>query len=232
MSEANHYDRRRFIGTAVMATAGAGLGSRLLEPRSRDESSLAATEPRVNGSQGPIKPIDAGDLNVAFTEAGPSNGPPAILLHGSRYGINSDVDVAPLAARGYRVIVPYVRSAGTKRFARSGTMRNGQQTAVAPDVIALMDALKIEKALVGGFDDGVRTADVMAALWPHRVKGIVPVSGYVVVNLAANQRPLPPKEELEWWYRYYFVRDGLTTNTNVQWNRVVSRANVYRVHDA
>ena len=206
MSEANRYDRRRFIGTAVMAAAGAGLvGSRLREPGSRDESSLAATKPRTNGSLGPTKQIDAGDLNVGYTEAGPSNGPSAILLHLHPDG----VDAAPLAASGYRVIVPYVRGFRTTRSLSRDTMRKGQQTVPAANVMALMDALKIEKALVGGFDEGARTAEVMAAMWPQRVKGIVPVNGHVVVNLAANQRPLPPKEELEWWYQYYFVREGL-----------------------
>jgi pimeloyl-ACP methyl ester carboxylesterase len=206
MSEAIQYDRRRFIGTAVMATAGAGLvGSRLVVPGSRDESSPLATKPRTNGSLSKSKQIDAGDLNVGYTEAGPSNGPPAILLHSRADGI----DAAPLAASGYRVIVPYARGSGTKRLVSSGTMRNGQQTLVAANVMALMDALRIEKALVGGFDDGARTAEVMAAMWPQRVKGIVPVSGFVVVNLAASQRPLPPKEELGWWYQYYFVREGL-----------------------
>jgi pimeloyl-ACP methyl ester carboxylesterase len=210
MPEANHYDRRRFIGTAVMATAGAGLvGSRLREPGIRDESSPAVTKPLTNGSPGPNKQIDAGDLDIGYTEAGPSYGPPAILLHGLPHDINSYVDAEPLTARGYRVIAPYVRGVGTTRSVSSDTMRDGQQTVVAPDVMALMDALEIEKALVGGFDAGARTAEVMAALWPQRVKGIVPVSGYAVVHLAANQRPLPPKEELEWWYKYYFVRDGL-----------------------
>jgi pimeloyl-ACP methyl ester carboxylesterase len=200
MSEEIRYDRRRFIGTAAMATAAAGLVG----------SIPAATKPRASGSRGPIKQIDAGDLDVGYTEAGPSNGPPAILLHEWPQGSNSHVDVAQLSASGYRVIVPYVRSVGTRRLVSSDTMRNGQQIAVASDVIALMDALKIEKALVGGFDAGARTAEVMAALWPQRVKGIIPVSGDVVVHLAANQRPLPPKEELGWWYQYYFVRDGLT----------------------
>ncbi len=142
------------------------------------------------------------------------------------HGINSDVEVAPLAAIGYRVIVPHVRSLGTKPLVSHETLRNGQQTVVASDVIALMDALKIEKALIGGFDGGARPAEVMAALWPQRIKAIVPVSGDVVVNLAANQRPLPPREELEWWYQYYFVRDGLSTNTIVQLSRAVPRANV------
>jgi len=227
MSEAIQYDRRRFIGTAVMATAGAGLvGSRLSEPVSRDESSPAAIKTSTNGSPGPVKQINAGALNIGCAEAGPSNGPPAILLHGWPYGVNSRVDVAQLAAIGYRVIVPHVRGLGTRRLVSHDTMRNGQQTVVASDVIELMDALKIEKALVGGFDGGARTAEVMAALWPQRVKGIAPVSGYVVVNLAANQRPLPPKEELGWWYQYYFVRAGLSANTIVQLSRTASRANV------
>ena len=200
MSEEIRYDRRRFIGTAAMATAAAGLVG----------SIPAATKPRASGSPGPNKQIDAGNLDVGYTEAGPSNGPPAILLCESPASINGNVDVARLAASGYRVIVPYVRSLGTRRLVSSDTMRNGRQIAVASDVVALMDVLKIEKALVGGFDAGARTAEVMAAMWPQRVKGIVPVSGYVVVNLAARQRPLPPKEELAWWYQYYFVRDGRT----------------------
>ena len=207
MSEANQYDRRRFIGTAVMATAGAGLvGSRLRAPGSRNESSPAAITPRTNGSLGPGKQIDAGNLNVGYTETGPSDGPPAILLHN---GIDGDGDAAPLAASGYRVIVPYVRGNGTKRFASADQKRNGQQTVAAAEVMALMDALNIEKALVGGLDADAQTAEVLAALWPMRVKGIAPISGYAAVSLAAHQRPLPPKEELGWWYRYYFVRDGL-----------------------
>jgi len=200
MSEEIRYDRRRFIGTAVMATAGAGLVG----------SIPASTKPRTNGLPGPIKRIDAGDLDVGYTEAGPSNGPAAILLRESPDSINGNVDVAQLTTTGYRVIVPHVRGLGAKRLVSSDTMRSDQQTAVASDVMALMDALKIEKALVGGFGVGARTAEVMAALWPQRVKGIVPASGDVVVRLAAKQRALPPKEELGWWYQYYFVRDGLT----------------------
>jgi pimeloyl-ACP methyl ester carboxylesterase len=210
MSDAIHYDRRRFIGTAVMATAGAGLvGSRSRESGSRDEASTIASNPRTNASPGAFKQINAGDLNVGYTEAGPSNGPPAILLRGWPHSSNSVVDVAPLAASGYRVIVPYVRRFGPRRFVSSDAMRNGQPTASASDIMALMDALEIEKALVGGFDAGARTAEVMAALWPQRVKGFLPATGHVVVSLAANQLPLPPKKELEWWYQYYFIRDGL-----------------------
>jgi pimeloyl-ACP methyl ester carboxylesterase len=227
MSEAIQYDRRRFIGTAVMATASAGLvASRLREPGSRDDSSQAATESLADDSLGRSKHINVGHLNVGYTQVGTSNGPAAILLHGWPHSVNSYGDVAALASEGFRVIVPYVRSFGTRRFGSSDTMRDGQQTAAAADVMALIDALKIEKALVGGFDAGARTAEVMAALWPQRVKAISPVSGHVVVNLAANQRPLPPKEELEWWYQYYFVRDGLPTNTIVQLSRPVPRANV------
>jgi pimeloyl-ACP methyl ester carboxylesterase len=227
MSEAIQYDRRRFIETAVMATASAGLvASRLRAPGSPDESSQAATESLADGSLGRSKHINVGHLNVGYTQAGSSNGPAAILLHGWPHSINSYGDVAALAAGGFRVIVPYVRSFGARRFASNDTMRDGQQTAPAADLMALMDALKIEKALVGGFDAGARTAEVMAALWPQRVKGIVPGSGHVVVNLAANQQPLPPREELEWWYQYYFVRDGLSTNTIVQLSRAVPRANV------
>jgi pimeloyl-ACP methyl ester carboxylesterase len=212
MSEAIHYDRRRFIGTAVTALAGAGLiASRLgeLAPGSRDVSSLVGTTPGTNGALGPIKHIAAGDLNVGYAEAGPSNGPPAILLHGGAGGIDSNVDVAALATRGYRVIVPYVRNPDTRRFGSSVTMRHGQRSAAPSDVMALMAALRIEKALVGGFGESARTAEVMAARWPQRLKGIVPVAHSAVVTLAAYQRPLPPKEELEWWYQYYFVRDGL-----------------------
>jgi pimeloyl-ACP methyl ester carboxylesterase len=207
MSEPMHYDRRRFIETAVMATAGAGLvGSRSREPGSRDGLSPAATK-RTSSSLRRGKQIDAGDLNIGYTEAGASNGPPTILLHGLPRDVNSYVDIPALTASGYRVIVPYVRGTRTRRLFSSDTIRNGQATAGASDVIALMDALNIEKALVGGFDSGARTAEVMAALWPQRVKEIAPISAYVAVSLTASQRPLPPKEELEWWYQYYFVRD-------------------------
>jgi pimeloyl-ACP methyl ester carboxylesterase len=210
MSETIRYDRRRFIGTAVMATAGAGLvGSRLREPESRDEFSLAATMPRTNEPPGRIKNVDGGDRKLGYAEAGPSNGPPAILLNGCPDGIDNDVAVAQLAAAGHRVIVPYVRGNGTRRFASSDRKRNGAQTLGAAEVMALMDALNIEKALVGGLDADAQTAEVMAALWPMRVKGIAPASGCLVINLVANQRPLPPKEELGWWYQYYFGREGL-----------------------
>lgn len=160
---------------------------------------------QTKGSLGTLKQIDAGVLNIGYTEAGSSDGTPVILLHGWPYDIHSYEEVVPmLTAKGYRVITPYLRGFGTTRFLSDKTMRNGQQSAVASDIIALMDALKIGKAIVGGFDWGARTADVMAALWPERVKGLVSVSGYLITNLEANKKPLPPAAELGWWYQYYF----------------------------
>ena len=158
---------------------------------------LTTIKPGANTSFGPPKQIDAGVLNVGYAEAGPSDGPVAMLLHGWPYDIHSFVDVAPLlAAAGYRVIVPYVRGFGTTRFLSSDTVRNGQQAAVALDVIALMDALAIEQAVLGGCDWGARTACVIAALWPERAKALVSVSGYLIGSPAANTKPLPPKAEL------------------------------------
>jgi len=157
---------------------------------------------------GPLKQIDAGFLSVGYAEAGPSNGPAVILLHGWPYDIHSYVDVAPLlASAGYRVIVPFLRGYGTTRFLSRETFRNGQQSVLAVDILAFMDALKIEKPILGGFDWGARTVDIMAALWPERCKAIVSVSGYLVVNLTANLQPLPPMAEYGWWYQYYFATE-------------------------
>jgi len=155
-----------------------------------------------------LKQIDAGVLNVGYAEAGKSDGPTVMLLHGWPYDIHSFVDVAPvLAAKGYRVIVPYLRGYGSTRFLSSTTPRNGQQAVVAVDIIALMDALKIERAVLGGFDWGARTADIIAALWPERCKGLVSVSGYLIGSQQAGQVPLPPQAELQWWYQYYFATE-------------------------
>jgi pimeloyl-ACP methyl ester carboxylesterase len=164
-------------------------------------------KPGTNTSFGPVKQIDAGLLNVGYAEAGPADGPVAILLHGWPYDIYSFVDVAPLLAQaGYRVIVPYVRGYGTTRFLSNDTFRNGQQAAVALDLIALMDALKIEKATLAGFDWGARTANIVAALWPERCKAMVSVSGYLIGS--PNMMPLPPKAEYAWWYQYYFATEN------------------------
>src|SRR5947208_4826874 len=160
-------------------------------------------KPGTNTSFGSLKQIDAGVLNVGYAEAGPPDGPAIILLHGWPYDIHSFVDVAPrLSKAGYRVIVPYLRGYGTTRFLSSDTLRNGQQSVVAGDIIALMDALKIEKAILGGFDWGARTADIIAALWPERCKAMVSVSGYLIGNQQAGKTPLLPTAEHERWYQY------------------------------
>jgi pimeloyl-ACP methyl ester carboxylesterase len=165
-------------------------------------------KPGTNTSFGSLKQIDAGVLNVGYAEAGPTDGPAVILLHGWPYDIHSYVDVAPLlASAGYRVIVPYLRGYGATRFLSSETFRNGQQSVIALDIIALMDALKISKAIIAGFDWGARTADIIAALWPERCKAIVSVSGYLIGSQQAGKVPLPPKAELQWWYQYYFATE-------------------------
>jgi pimeloyl-ACP methyl ester carboxylesterase len=203
------HDRRRFLGTAAMTIAAAQLGmlgSADAQSRKVNPAEVPAIKPGTNTSFGPLKQIDAGVLNIGYAEAGPADGPPVILLHGWPYDIHSYVDVAPLlASAGYRVIVPYLRGYGTTRFLSSETFRNGQQSVVALDIIALMDALKIKQAIIAGFDWGARTADIMAALWPERCKAIVSVSGYLITSLKANLQPLPPKAEYGWWYQYYFA---------------------------
>jgi pimeloyl-ACP methyl ester carboxylesterase len=204
-------DRRHFMGTAAMTIAAAQLGafgSAAATAGSAKAVEASAIKPGTNASFGAIKQINAGLLNVGYAEAGPANGPPAILLHGWPYDIHSFVDVAPLlAAKGYRVIVPHLRGYGTTSFLSGDTMRNGQQSVVAIDIISLMDALKIEKAVLGGFDWGARTVDIMAALWPERWKGIVSVSGHLIGSRASGKTPLPPDAELQWWYQYYFATD-------------------------
>jgi pimeloyl-ACP methyl ester carboxylesterase len=210
ISEINH-DRRRFLGSAAM-TLGASrlgmLGSPQTQSRRRTKpTNRPATGPGMNTSFGVLKQIDAGLLNVGYAELGP-DGTAVILLHGWPYDIHSYVDVAPfLASAGYRVIVPYLRGYGTTRFLSSETFRNGQQSAVALDTIALMDALKIEKAILAGFDWGARTGDIIAALWPERCKALVSVSGYLIGSPESNKTPLPPKAEFEWWYQFYFATE-------------------------
>jgi pimeloyl-ACP methyl ester carboxylesterase len=157
---------------------------------------------------GPLRQVEAGLLNVGYAEAGPGDGRPVVLLHGWPYDIHSYVEVAPLlAAAGYRVVVPYLRGFGTTRFRSDDTVRNGEQAALALDVIALLDALGIERAVLAGFDWGARTADIVAALWPQRCTGLVSVSGYLIASQEAGKRPLPPAAELQWWYQYYFATE-------------------------
>jgi pimeloyl-ACP methyl ester carboxylesterase len=163
---------------------------------------------RMNTSFGQLQQIDAGVLNVGYVEAGPTDGPVVMLLHGWPYDIHSYVDVVPrLSEAGYRVIVPYLRGYGTTLFRSSETLRNGQQSVVALDIIALMDALKIAKAILGGYDWGARTSNIIAALWPERCKALVSVSGYLIGSQQAGKLPLPPQAELQWWYQYYFATE-------------------------
>src|ERR1700680_4640861 len=211
VSDEHGPSRRTFCGTAAMTLAAAQLGilgsadARTSKPGPAD---VPSARPGTSTSFGPIKQIDAGVLNIGYAEAGPSGGPVVILLHGWPYDIPSYVDVAPLlAAAGYRVIVPHLRGYGTTRFLSADTPRNGQQSVVAVDAIALMDALKIEQATIGGFDWGARTANIIAALWPERCNGLVSVSVYLIGNQEAGKLPLPPKAELEWWYQYYFATE-------------------------
>ena len=165
-------------------------------------------KPGTNTSFRSLKQIHAGVLNVGYAEDGPADGAPVILLHGWPYDIHTYVDVTPLlASAGYRVIVPYVRGYGSTHFLSNETPRNGQQSVVAVDIVALMDALQIEKGIVAGCDWGARTADILAALWPERIKGLVSVSGYLIGNPQANRMPLPPKAELQWWYQFYFATE-------------------------
>jgi pimeloyl-ACP methyl ester carboxylesterase len=202
------HNRRRLFGMGTSALAAAQLG--LIGPASAQSkpANVPAVKRGANTSFAPLKQVDAGLLNVGYAEAGPANGPPVILLHGWPYDIYSFVDVAPtLAAAGYRVIVPYVRGYGTTRFRASDTPRSGQPLVVAADLIALMDTLKIEKAVLGGFDWGARTANIVAALWPERCKGMVSVSGYLIGSQADGRTPLPPQAELQWWYQFYFATE-------------------------
>ncbi len=167
-----------------------------------------ASKAQRSASFGPLKQIDAGLLNVGYVDAGPADSPAVILLHGWPYDIHSYRDVAPLlAAQGYRVIIPYVRGYGTTRFLSQETFRNGQQSVLAVDAIALMDALEIGNAVVAGFDWGARTANIVAALWPERCGGLVSVSGYLIGSQEAGKGPLPPEAELQWWYQFYFATE-------------------------
>jgi pimeloyl-ACP methyl ester carboxylesterase len=206
-----NHQRRRFLGTAVMTIATTQLGrfgSAIAQSSQAKPAALDMMKSGTNPSFDSLKQIDAGVLNVGYAEAGSANGRPVILLHGWPYDIYSYVDVAPLlASAGYRVIIPYLRGYGTTHFLSSETFRNGQQSAIAVDIIALMDALQIEKAIVGGFDWGARTANIIAALWPERCKALVSVSGYLIGNPKANQIPLPPQAELQWWYQFYFATE-------------------------
>ncbi|WP_410601083.1 alpha/beta fold hydrolase [Amycolatopsis sp. lyj-90] len=198
--------RRRFAQAVVAATAGATVASCSSQTAAAPVAAPVTTV--GNTSFGPLKQIDAGELSIGYAEAGPADGPVVLLLHGWPYDIHSYVDVTPrLVAAGYRVIVPFLRGYGPTRFLSKDTFRNGQQSAIAADIVALLDALKIQKAVFGGFDWGARTAVIIAALWPERCKALVSVSGYLVTNRETNKQPLSPSAELGWWYQFYFATE-------------------------
>ena len=206
--EAIDHRRRHVVGAVAVSFAigELGLGAPVMAASGGTSETMTAVSSVRSFSA--LKQIEAGVLNIGYAELGPIDGPPVILLHGWPYDIHTYVDVAPLlASKGYRVIVPYLRGYGTTRFLSSETKRNGQQSALAADVIALMDALGIEKATIGGCDWGARTANIVAALWPERCKAMVSVSGYLIGNQQLGKLPLPPKAELQWWYQYYFATD-------------------------
>jgi pimeloyl-ACP methyl ester carboxylesterase len=203
--------RRSFLAGMLSAVAASHLrmvGSAPGQSRTESAGSSLAIQSGANGTLGTLKQVEAGSLSVGYAEAGPPRGPVVILLHGWPYDIHSFVEVAPvLASAGYRVIVPHLRGYGTTRILSSDTPRNGQPSAMAADVIALMDALQIPQAILGGFDWGARTAAIVAALWPERCKALVAVSGYLIGNQQAGKVPLPPQAELQWWYQFYFATE-------------------------
>jgi pimeloyl-ACP methyl ester carboxylesterase len=198
--EAIDHHRRHLLGASALAIAAAQFA--------HIGSGAAQSNKAPLTTFGSLKQVESGVLRIGYADLGPSDGPVVILLHGWPYDIHSFVDVAPLlASAGYRVIVPYLRGYGTTRFLSGDTPRNGQQSAVAVDIIAFMDALAVKQAVIGGFDWGARTANIIAVLWPERCKAMVSVSGYLIGNQASGKLPLPPGAELQWWYQYYFATE-------------------------
>ncbi len=222
MSTEINLQRRRFFGVAAMTVAAVELGmsgAAFAQSPEVSDGDISAGGAGENTSFEALKQIKAGLLDVGYAEAGPADGPAVLLLHGWPYDIYSFVDVAPiLADAGYRVIIPFLRGYGTTRFLSNDTMRNAQQSAVAQDMIALMDALDIDQAIVAGFDWGARTANILAALWPERFSAMVSVSGYFLGSPEGNKKPLPPAAELQWWYQFYFATErgrlGYEANTH------------------
>ena len=210
-SERINRERRGFVGLAAATIAAAQLGmigSGRAQTGGTGAARLPAIKPGANTSFPPLKQVEAGLLNVGYAELGPAAGPPVVLLHGWPYDIHSFVDVAPaLAAAGYRIFVPYMRGYGTTRFLSDSTFRSGEPAATAVDLVDFMDALKIQRAILAGFDQGARTANSVAALWPERCKAMVSVSGYLIGNPQAEKMPLPPPAEYAWWYEFYFATE-------------------------
>ncbi|HEY8976346.1 MAG TPA: alpha/beta hydrolase [Burkholderiaceae bacterium] len=208
MSTVSAPSRRLFLGTAALGLTAATAQLALASTPHAQSAPASVGAQRALASFGPLRQIDAGLLNVGFVDVGPSDGRVVILLHGWPYDIHSFADVAPrLVAAGFRVIVPHLRGHGSTRFLSPATLRNGQQAAVALDIVALMDALDIRKATFGAFDWGARTADIIAAMFPERCEGLVSVSGYLINNREAVKAPLPPAAEYAWWYQFYFATE-------------------------
>ena len=210
MSSNETNDRRTFLYRVAIGIAGARAHTTQSNDllRALSTSHTVAVETKATSPFGPVRQVDAGLLNVGYVDAGPAKGRAVILLHGWPYDIYSFAEVTPiLANKGYRVIVPYLRGYGSTRFLSSATFRNGQPSAVAADVIALLDALEIQNAILAGFDWGARTADIVAVLWPNRCRALVSVSGYLIGSQEAGKSPLPPNAELQWWYQYYFATE-------------------------
>ena len=196
------HERRSLLAAGVLALAAGELCM----------TARASAQTRPGGAPdsgfGPLKRIEAGVLSVAYAELGPADGPPVILLHGWPYDIHAFVEVAPILARaGRRVLVPYLRGYGPTRFLSPTALRHAQPAALAQDVVDFMDALRIERAVLAGFDWGARNADIVAALWPERTSGLVAVSGYLISSQEAGRAPLPPEAELQWWYQFYFATE-------------------------
>jgi pimeloyl-ACP methyl ester carboxylesterase len=208
MSQKFEPGRRSILRTLTLGAAIACFGTARAADKHPQPSSSTAAAAGGHTSFASLKQIKAGVLNVGYAEDGPADGPPVLLLHGWPYDIYSYVDVAPILAKaGYRVLIPYLRGYGSTRFLSADTPRNGQQAALVVDIIAFMDALKVDKAVVAGYDWGARTANIIAALWPERCKALVSVSGYLIGSQELNRVPLPPKAELQWWYQYYFATE-------------------------
>ncbi|MCC8395948.1 alpha/beta hydrolase [Paraburkholderia sp. MMS20-SJTR3] len=221
MSEQINERRRQILGTGLAGVALAGAG---LSELARAQSAAVATGA---ASFGEIRQVQANGLSIGYVDAGPQDGPVAILLHGWPYDIYSFAEVTPILVQaGYRVLVPFLRGYGSTRFVSADTPRNGQQAVVAVDVVGFMDALKVKQAVIGGFDWGARTANIVAALWPERCKALVSVSGYLIGSQAANEKPLPPQAELAWWYQFYFSTArgelGYAQNRN-EFNKLIWR---------
>jgi pimeloyl-ACP methyl ester carboxylesterase len=211
-------ERRRLFGMAAVGAAAVEFGLVGNASAVTSNAAIPASSVASHTNFEMLRSVKAGDLEIGYAEAGPQDGPVVLLLHGWPYDIHSYVDVAPiLAAEGYRVVVPHLRGYGTTRFLSSATPRNGQQSALAVDMIALMDALGINSAIIAGYDWGARTADIMAALWPERCRALVSASGYLIGSQAINATPLPPKAEHAWWYQFYFATErgrlGYEANT-------------------